>query len=95
MRDSDGDYLTRGVVLSKRVFDLLVATCVFIVFLILLPFIALAIKLDSPGPIFYRQLRVGRTTPEKTELFYLIKFRTMRTDAEKAGAQWATKMIRA
>ena len=89
---AEDGYLSRGVELSKRVFDLVVACGVFVVFLIVLPFVALAIKLDSPGPIFYRQLRVGRTTPTKTELFYLIKFRSMRTDAEAGGkAKWATK----
>lgn len=87
----NGDYLSVGVALSKRIFDIVVATGVFVVFIIALPFIALAIKLDSPGPIFYRQLRVGRTLKTRTDLFYLIKFRTMRTDAEKSGAQWATQ----
>jgi sugar transferase (PEP-CTERM system associated) len=53
----------------------------------LLPFIVLAVKLDSPGPTLYRQKRVGRGgTP-----FYCFKFRTMRQDAEAdTGATWAT-----
>ncbi|CAH2031364.1 TIGR03013 family XrtA/PEP-CTERM system glycosyltransferase [Trichlorobacter ammonificans] len=50
------------------------------------PLIALAIRLDSPGPVFYRQERVG----EKEKPFWLYKFRTMRSDAESAtGAVWA------
>ncbi|WP_323888720.1 sugar transferase, partial [Aeromonas caviae] len=48
---------------------------------------ALAIKLESPGPIFYRQARVGQFNQE----FDVIKFRSMRNDAEKNGAQWASK----
>jgi sugar transferase (PEP-CTERM system associated) len=46
---------------------------------------AIAIKLDSPGPIFYRQERVGKNG----RIFTLIKFRSMRVDAEKEGPVWA------
>jgi len=48
---------------------------------------ALLIKLDSKGPVFYSQERVGLYGKP----FMVHKFRTMRTDAEKNGAQWATK----
>ena len=48
---------------------------------------ALAIKLDDGGPIFYSQERIGLYGKP----FTVYKFRTMRTDAEKFGAQWATK----
>jgi exopolysaccharide biosynthesis polyprenyl glycosylphosphotransferase len=52
----------------------------------LLPFIVLAVKLDSPGPVLYRQKRVGR----EERSFYCYKFRTMRQDAEAdTGATWA------
>jgi sugar transferase (PEP-CTERM system associated) len=47
---------------------------------------ALLIKLDSSGPIFYKQERVGKNG----QLFTLMKFRSMRTDAEKAGPVWAS-----
>jgi exopolysaccharide biosynthesis polyprenyl glycosylphosphotransferase len=58
--------------------------------IVLIPFellIALLVVLTSRGPIIYRQVRVG----EKGKNFTLYKFRTMRVDAEKDGAQWATK----
>ncbi len=59
---------------------------------LLFPFIAIAIKLDSRGPIFYRQWRVGRAQPDYTQLFQILKFRTMRINAEQLGkAQWAQK----
>jgi len=52
------------------------------------PLLAVLIKLDSPGPIFYRQVRLGRGGVP----FELLKFRSMVTDAEEEmGAQWAAK----
>ena len=52
-----------------------------------IPFIILAVRLSSPGPIFFRQTRVGlRGRP-----FSVLKFRTMQQDAEAGGAVWATK----
>ncbi len=48
---------------------------------------AIAIKLEDHGPIFYSQERIGLYGKP----FMVYKFRTMRTDAEKFGAQWATK----
>src|SRR5581483_7428462 len=49
--------------------------------------LALAIKLDSPGPIFYFQERVG----QGGKIFKIVKLRSMIADAEKlTGAQWAT-----
>jgi lipopolysaccharide/colanic/teichoic acid biosynthesis glycosyltransferase len=55
--------------------------------ILLTPFVALAIKLDSAGEIFFRQKRTGKGGSE----FDLIKFRTMRQDAEAQGAQWAAE----
>lgn len=70
----------------KRVMDLCCAAIGICMTLPLFPFIALAIKLDSPGPVFFRQKRVG----EKEKSFTLYKFRTMRSDAESGtGAVWA------
>ena len=71
---------------GKRMFDLLLATAIGLVFLPILPFMALAIKLDSKGNVFYRQARVGKAGETVT----LIKFRTMFQDAEdKTGPVWA------
>ncbi len=72
----------------KRVLDVMCAIIGLILFAPFFPLVALLITLDSPGPIFFRQVRVGRDD----KLFHIIKFRTMRADAEKAtGAVWALK----
>jgi sugar transferase (PEP-CTERM system associated) len=73
--------------LMRRVLNFSVALIGLLMALPLLPFIALAVKLGSPGPVFYHQKRVGRRGVE----FYCHKFRTMRQDAEAdTGATWAT-----
>lgn len=78
--------------LAKRLFDLFGALFALLLFSPLMPFIALAIKLSSPGPVFYKQLRVGKSTPDKMMFFEIIKFRTMYQDAEqRTGAVWATE----
>lgn len=71
----------------KRAFDIGCTFVIGIITLIILPFVASAIKLESRGPVFYKQKRVGRGG----EIFELIKFRTMVKDAEKDGAMWAKK----
>ncbi len=72
----------------KRGVDLFCASVGIILTLPFLPFVALAIKLDSSGPVFYRQERVG----EKEKPFFLYKLRTMQADAESgSGAVWAQK----
>jgi sugar transferase (PEP-CTERM system associated) len=71
----------------RRSLNFLVALIGTIASLPLLPFIVLAVKLDSSGPVLYRQRRVGR----RGTIFYCYKFRTMRVDAEAdTGATWAT-----
>jgi len=70
----------------KRVMDLLVGACFLVILGLLTPLVALGNRLDSPGPLFYRQTRVGRGG----RLFQVIKFRSMRPDAEgDTGAVWA------
>lgn len=54
---------------AKRTFDVLVAMLILVVTAPLFPLIALAIKTTSKGPVIYRQLRVGRCTPEKWIFF--------------------------
>lgn len=71
----------------KRTADIFMAALGGIITLAITPFAALLIKLDSPGPIFYRQKRVG----QDNRIFNIIKFRTMIKDAEKNGAQWSQK----
>jgi lipopolysaccharide/colanic/teichoic acid biosynthesis glycosyltransferase len=84
-------YLQESAIRGKRILDCAIASCALPVLAILYVPIALAIKLESRGPIFYRQLRVGLRTSRHTNLFYLTKFRTMRSDAEaKTGAVWAS-----
>jgi lipopolysaccharide/colanic/teichoic acid biosynthesis glycosyltransferase len=70
-----------GSMLAKRLFDLLAAGAGLIVLAPLLLLLALWIKLDSKGPVFFRQERVGRFGVP----FRIHKFRTMRVDAERHG----------
>jgi exopolysaccharide biosynthesis polyprenyl glycosylphosphotransferase len=71
---------------TQRLIDIGVALVAGIVFAVLLPFLALLIRLDSPGPIFYRQQRVGKGG----KVFWIAKLRTMVADAESDGqAVWA------
>ena len=71
----------------KRFADFILALLFLIITIPFFPLLMLAIKLDSPGPIFYRQKRMGKNG----EIFWVIKFRSMVTDAEKNGAVWTTK----
>jgi lipopolysaccharide/colanic/teichoic acid biosynthesis glycosyltransferase len=69
--------------ITKRLFDLFWATVGLIVLWPLFALVAIAIKVDDSGPVFFRQERVGY----HSELFRIWKFRTMVTDAEKLGKQ--------
>jgi lipopolysaccharide/colanic/teichoic acid biosynthesis glycosyltransferase len=71
----------RAVMALKRLFDICAASCGLALCLPLFAAIAAAIKCDSSGPVFFRQIRVGRHGVP----FRIMKFRTMRTDAEGAG----------
>lgn len=69
--------------MSKRIFDWFASTCGLLVLSPVLLALALWIKLDSPGPVFFRQERVGKGG----RLFRIHKFRTMVMDAERIGLQ--------
>jgi sugar transferase (PEP-CTERM system associated) len=85
---SDGFRITTFKRNSKRIADVLISAFALLLSLPLFPLIALAIKLDSSGPIFYKQLRVGELEVE----YFIYKFRTMDQNAEKdSGAVWAQK----
>ncbi len=71
----------RPYLILKRALDLLIASFGLILLAPLFPILALAIKLDSPGPIFYRPERLGRGGKP----FRLWKFRTMVSDADRVG----------
>ncbi|HEX3017588.1 MAG TPA: sugar transferase [Caproicibacter sp.] len=66
---------------AKRVFDVVVSALILLILSPFLLILALAVKLDSPGPVFYRQVRVGRYNQD----FKIYKFRTMVQNADKIG----------
>ncbi|WOI52530.1 exopolysaccharide biosynthesis polyprenyl glycosylphosphotransferase [Parvularcula sp. LCG005] len=74
-----------STVIPKRALDVVLSLALILFTLPVMMFSAIAIKLDSRGPVFYRQKRVGLNG----KLFDVIKFRTMTVDAEKNGAMWA------
>lgn len=73
----------RGSLILKRIFDIVVSALMLIIVSPVFLILAIAIKLDSPGPVFYRQERV--TQYGKT--FRIFKFRTMVSNADKIGTQ--------
>ena len=82
----DGFEVSRSVLIGKQIVSFSVSLLLLVLFLPLFPLIALLIKLDSPGPVFFRQERVG----EDGKVFTLWKFRSMRKDAERnTGPVWA------
>jgi sugar transferase (PEP-CTERM system associated) len=72
---------------AKRVIDVVLSLALMLTLSPLMLLTALAVKLDSKGPAFYRQARTGLNGVT----FRLYKFRTMVEDAEKSGARWADK----
>lgn len=84
---SDGFKYSKRRLLAKRIFDLVLASSFFLVLWPFMLLTAIAVRLDSPGPILYHQTRVGLNGKN----FRIYKFRSMRQDAEKDGAVWAKK----
>jgi len=82
---SDGFRRSRILSLLKRLLDICFGLLGFVISLPIMVLVAIAVKLESSGPVLYRQERVGW----KSKPFEVLKFRSMRLDAEKGGAQWA------
>jgi sugar transferase (PEP-CTERM system associated) len=82
---SDGCRAARGTRVVKRAFDVILALIGLLCAAPLMLLTAIAVRLDSPGPILYRQDRVG----ENGRVFTLCKFRSMRMDAERGTPVWA------
>lgn len=82
----DGFSFSSALNIWRRVLSVVASAVLLAVVLPLLPFVVLAIKLNSAGPILYKQARVGR----RGATFFCYKFRTMRRDAEAdTGPTWA------
>jgi len=84
---SDGFHVSRMTRFVKRSVDIIASVGGLLFALPILLVSAAIIKLESPGPVFYCQERVG----ENGTLFKVIKFRSMRADAEKNGPVWAQR----
>lgn len=73
----------RGSLVCKRLFDIAVSAVMLVVLSPVFLLLAIAIKLDSPGPVFFRQVRVTQYGKE----FRIFKFRSMVNNADKLGSQ--------
>ncbi|HEY2745809.1 MAG TPA: exopolysaccharide biosynthesis polyprenyl glycosylphosphotransferase, partial [Polyangia bacterium] len=84
---SDGFARPAWLLAGRRLLSLMASVVLFMLAAPVLAMVAAIIKLDSKGPVFYSQERVGVSG----RTFRMLKFRTMRTDAEAAGVKWAQK----
>ncbi|MBK8051079.1 MAG: sugar transferase [Anaerolineales bacterium] len=84
LREPAIDGFTR---LAKRTMDLMLATLGLVVIAPIMALIALAVKIDSPGPVIFKQQRIG----ENGRLFWMYKFRSMCQDAEMRQAEVITQ----
>ena len=73
-------------ILIKRILDIFICGLIFIITLPIFLIIAFCIKITSKGPVFFKQMRVGKDMKE----FAILKFRTMVADADKKGVQLTT-----
>jgi len=71
----------------KRLIDIIIGIPVIILTILLFPFIALLIEIDNPGPVFYRQERIGR----KEKKFIVCKFRSMKSNKKEYTETWREK----
>lgn len=74
----------KGFEMAKRIFDILGAVLLGVVVLLAAPIVALAVKTESRGPIFYKQKRVGKNG----KIFEVVKFRSMIDNAEQRVTGW-------
>ncbi|HXV13317.1 MAG TPA: sugar transferase [Candidatus Krumholzibacteria bacterium] len=72
-----------GYAFAKRAFDLVVGCAILLLLVPVIPMVGLMIRMDSQGPVFYRQERVGK----KGRPFKFYKFRSMRVDSDRLRAQ--------
>ena len=84
---SEGFRLRRSQQFAQQIVSISAAGVGLLLFAPFFPLVVLAIRMTSQGPIFFRQTRVGVAGKE----FFVYKFRSMFTNAEEAGARWATK----
>lgn len=82
-----GRLMDRPALVFHRVLDVVLAAVLSLPLLVLTPLIAAIVYIDSPGPLYFRQTRVGQFGKE----FTIVKFRTMRRDAEPEGPRWSTE----
>lgn len=77
----------KGYPIVKRSFDIIVSIIGLIICIVPIVILMFVIYIDSPGPVFFSQERLGKNGKP----FYIYKFRSMKLDAEKNGPQWAVK----
>lgn len=77
----------KGFLIAKRAFDIIASFAGGVMLLLPILVIAVLVRLDSPGPAFFRQERLGKNGKP----FVMCKFRSMHLDAEKDGPKWAEK----
>lgn len=78
--------ISKGYLVLKYVFDCIVAVVALLICALPMLIVAICIRLESPGPVIYKQERLGKGGKP----FVMYKFRSMTVDAEKNGKQWAT-----